>query len=410
LNKFLPYILGLLLLVAVIILFATGSNKKIRKLDERVTLRRQDKIPYGTFVAYRNLKHIFPNASIYSNKFEPGFWDSLSIQDSKQVFIAVCVQFNPDEDEMKKLITFIENGNDVFISAIKISYDAEKIINCSTNDYMMPSYFGEELVGVRDTMNVTLNKPPFVKISKYSYPGKPYGSVFTKINEKTTNVLGDGEDLTNFIHLKAGKGNFYIHLSPMAFSNYFILHKNNFDYYEKALSVINPDVTKVMWDEYYLNKKSSDNNPAKKKSWIAVLFRYPSLKAALLTAIFALLLYVLLEMRRKQRIIPVQSKPRNDSLDFVKTIGRLYYDKGDHKNLCRKMGAYFLEHVRNKYKLPTGSLEDEFVKNLQYKSGAEESEIRGIISFIKYLDEAESIDNKQLINFHKDLESFYKKA
>ena len=145
-----------------------------------------------------------------------------------------------------------------------------------------------------------------------------------------------------------------------------------------------------MWDEYYLYKKSDDNEREEKKSWLSVLFRYPALKAALLTAIFTLLLFVLLEMRRKQRFIPVITKPRNDSLDFVKTIGRLYYDKGDHKNLCRKMAAYFLEHVRNKYKLPTGTLDDEFVKNLQFKSGVEEQEIRSIVSFIKYLDEADS--------------------
>ena len=408
-NKVLPYILGSILLGAVIILFVTGSNKKNRTLDERITLRRQDKIPYGTYVAYRNLKHIFPNASIYTNKYEPGFWDSLSVHDSKQAFIAVCGRFDPDEDEMKRLISFAENGNDVFISAIKISYDAEKIINCGTNDYKQPSHFGDELVGTDDTMNVALSDPPFDKVYKYSYSGKPYGSVFSRIDDKTTTVLGETEGLTNFIHLRAGKGNFYIHLSPMAFSNYFILHKNNMDYYEKALSVINPGVTKVLWDEYYLNKRSSDN-ARKKTSWLTVLFRYPALKAALLTAIFALLLYVLLEMRRKQRMIPVMTKPRNDSLDFVKTIGRLYYDKGDHKNLCKKMGAYFLEHVRNKYKLPTNLLDDEFVKNLQYKSGGEESEIRGIVSFIKWLDEAEVINNNQLTNFHKELESFYKKA
>ena len=74
------------------------------------------------------------------------------------------------------------------------------------------------------------------------------------------------------------------------------------------------------------------------------------------------------------------------------------------------MGAYFLEHVRNKYKLPTGLLGDVFITSLQYKSGAGESEIRGIVSFIKYLDEAVVINNKQLSEFHKELESFYKKA
>lgn len=392
------------------VLFATGSKNKEKKFDERITLRRQDKIPYGTYVAYRNLKHIFPKASIYTNKYEPGYWDSLSMYDSHQLLVVVCGRFDADEEEMKRLISFTENGNDVFISAMKISQAAEEIIMGSTNGFMLPGNFGNDLVDAGDTMNVSLSDPPFGKTLKYSYPGKPYGSVFTKINEETTDVLGEGEGQTNFIHLRAGKGNIYIHLSPLVFSNYFILHKNNIEYYERALSVIQPDITKVVWDEYYLNKRSSDSNPEKGKSWLTVLFRYPALKAALLTAIFTLLLYVLLEMRRKQRYIPVITKPRNDSLDFVKTIGRLYYDKGDHKNLCRKMGAYFLEHVRNKYKLPTGSLDEEFVKNLQFKSGAEESEIRGIVSFIKYLDEAVVIKHNQLTDFHKQLESFYKKA
>ena len=129
----------------------------------------------------------------------------------------------------------------------------------------------------------------------------------------------------------------------------------------------------------------------------------------MLTAIFTLLLYVVMEMRRKQRYIPVVTKPRNDSLDFVKTIGRLYYDKGDHKNLCRKMAAYFLEHVRNRYKLATGNLGDDFVKNLQFKTGYEESEIRGIVSYIKWLDESQAVSQNQLTDFHKQLESFYKK-
>lgn len=409
-KKSLPYILGFLLLVAVVTLFATSSsNKSTKKFDERITLRRQDKIPYGTYVAFQNLKYIFPRASVLTGKKEPGYWDSLSVYDSGQAFIAICTRFYPDEYEMKKLISFTENGNDVFISAMKISDEAENIINCLTKEYKTPVYIGNMMLNEGDTMNVTLNKPPFDKKEKYTYPGKPYGSVFTTIDENTTYELGTGEEETNFIHLKAGKGNMYIHLSPLAFSNYFILHKNNNEYYEKVMSVINPDVTKVLWDEYYLGKRSPGEEE-KKKSWLSVLFRYPALKAALLTAIFALLLYVLMEMRRKQRYIPVITKPRNDSLDFVKTIGRLYFDKGDHKNLCKKMSAFFLEFVRIKYKLPTGTLNEEFVKNLNYKSGIAEEEITGIVSFINFLDESEAINSKQLDNFHRQLESFYKKA
>jgi len=115
-------------------------------------------------------------------------------------------------------------------------------------------------------------------------------------------------------------------------------------------------------------------------------------------------------MRRKQRIIPVISKPRNDSLDFVKTIGRLYHDKGDHKNLVRKMSAYFLEHVRSRYKLATSNLDDEFVKNLHGKTGVNEEEIAEIIQYINSIDTMVEMSDKQLATFHKKLEAFYRSA
>jgi len=126
--------------------------------------------------------------------------------------------------------------------------------------------------------------------------------------------------------------------------------------------------------------------------------------------LFALLLYVLMEMRRKQRYIPVIKKPANDSLEFVKTIGRLYHDKGDHKNLCKKMSAYFLEHIRSRYKLPTSELDEAFQNNLHFKTGVEQEEINGIVSFIRHLDTLDTVSDKQLAWFHKQLETFYKKA
>jgi hypothetical protein len=266
---------------------------------------------------------------------------------------------------------------------------------------------------ISDTLRVSLSKPPFQRTYDYMYPGKRLDCHFYKIDTATTTILGTGHGgNTNFIHLKAGQGNVYVHLAPMAFSNYFLLRDKNNGYYEDALSVMSPKTKKVVWDEYFLSKRypysrRGDNN---NKSWFSALFGYQAFKWAFLTAIFALLLFVLLEMRRRQRFIPVVTKPRNDSLDFVKTIGRLYYDKGDHKNLCRKMSAYFLEHVRNRYKLSTTEMNDAFVKNLQYKSGVEEEEVSRIVYFIRDMENATEISDHQLIHFHKQLESFYSKT
>ncbi len=398
--------------MGLIALFLTGSKRE-KKLDERITLRKKDKIPYGTWVAFRSLPAMFPGASVYTSRREPGSWNSVSEEESGQLFIAVTPQFMADEYEMDKLLAFAEKGNDVFISAESVSGDVEKILECRVTDSRLRDLFTEEkenLAGRGDSLGMVLKHPPFPERTVFRYPGQSYDASFSRVNERTTDELGNDEaGRTNFIHLNAGRGNFYLHLAPLAFSNYFLLHKKNIGYYEKALSVINPGTKKIVWDEYYLNKKERGQRE-KRKSWISVLFRYPGLKAALLTALFTLMLFLLLEMRRKQRYIPVVAKPRNDSLDFVKTIGRLYYDKSDHRNLCRKMGSYFLEHVRSRYKMPTGLLDQEFIKNLQFKTGAEEGELMKIVTFIKYAEDAPDVSPAEVAEFHKLLEAFYKKA
>src|SRR4030095_12883113 len=252
-----PYIIGALLLAALVFLFLTGNNKKNhRSLDERVTLRKRDKIPYGTFVAYNNLEHIFPDATIFTNKYEPGNWDSISKFNHDQAIVIVARTFNASEDEMRALIRFAENGNDVFVSAMSVSYSVEKMLECSVNEMrMLVSEDGGFIMG-HDSMGISLKTPPYAGITNYKYPGISYQSNFSKLNTSITETLGTDEFGTaNFIHLKSGDGNFYLHLSPLSFSNYFLLHKSNISYYEKALSIINPEVKKVVWDEYYLNKR-----------------------------------------------------------------------------------------------------------------------------------------------------------
>ncbi|MBL7737778.1 MAG: DUF4350 domain-containing protein [Chitinophagaceae bacterium] len=410
-KKIVPYLLIGIVLTAAVLLIFTGDTASKKKLDERMSFRKQDKIPYGAYVAYESLRSLFPRSSVSAGNNSPGNWDSLSFYDEGQALIIISPMFFADEFEMKKIIRFAEAGNDVFISTSILSEDAKNVMS-----------FGISYVDVfqliarkdpKDTLKVRLEKPVFSNTKTYRYPGKRFDTYFFRMDTSITTVLGTGRDVdTNFVHLKAGKGNLYLHLAPMTFTNYFLLRDDNIRYYEHILSVIPPGTKKIVWDEYYLAKRRSYNSPPDQdnKGWMSTLFEYPALKWALLTALFTLLVYALMEMRRKQRYIPVVAKPKNDSLDFVKTIGRLYYDKGDHKNLCRKMSAYFLEHVRNRYKLATGNLNDDFVRNLQFKTGIHEEEIRSIVYFIRDMETAPAITGHQLAHFHKQLESFYNKT
>lgn len=404
-KKNLIYIIPAVIAIAILLLFFTGNNSNNKKADQRVTLKRQDKIPYGTYIAYHSLKDLFPRASVFTDRNQPGYWDTLSINKQNQALIVITGQFNADETEMNRLLSFVEKGNTVFISARTLSWKAAEMLQCQVNTSAIP---GLEDVIPGDSLHLFLNDPPYEKQKGYFYSGKILDAGFLQIDKDITSILGEDEKgRENFIHLRAGNGSLFLHLAPLAFTNHFLLYRDNFEYYERALSVIPVDVETIVWDEYYLNKKFLEKQ-SDKTNWFTVLSRYPALKAALLTALLSLLVYVLLEMRRKQRFIPFYAKPKNESLDFVKTIGRLYFDKGDNANLARKMSAYFLEHVRNTYQLPTNILDDQFIRNLQAKSGAGEQQVTDLVSFISYIEQTESIPDKKLAEFHRQLEAFYK--
>jgi hypothetical protein len=406
-KKILPHIVLILALIAALVLILT--NKPPQKLDERLSFRYNDKRPYGHWVAYNNLSHLFPGAGISTNRKGPGYWDSLSAYEKGQALIICSPYFFPDREEMDKLMNFVRNGNDVFISTVFISEAAQDILGVNTSFYDY-SYL---ITGRRDddTLRVSLQPDSSGPVENFEYPGRRLSTHLSETDEERTYTLGyDYNNRKNFIRMRAGSGNLYLHTAPLAFSNYFLLHKNNIRYYETALSFINKDSRSVVWDEYFLSKKyNPGNRPDDEKGFMSVLFRFPGLKWAFIASMILLLLYVLSEMRRKQRYIPVVKKPANDSLEFVKTTGRLYFEKADHRNLCRKMGTYFMEHIRHRYNLVTSQPDDNFIKALQYKSGHPENDLKNIIYFINNI-ESVSLNDSQLKAFHRSLEDFYAKT
>lgn len=398
---------GAYIFIAVVVLFLGGliiasSKKQVRRMDERITLRQSDKIPYGTSVAKSLLPSLFPNAAIYFDKAYPDNWDSIYSNHANQAVILIADDFNADADEINRLISFVKEGNYVFIIAKSFSYDAIEAFRFSYNENSLDPFMNL----ADDSLRLRLEKPFFASNQLFVYPGKKYESSFYSLDTLRTKVLGRTEGgQPDFIQMNAGKGSVFIHVAPLAFSNYFILHKNNSAYYQNALSVIPASVAKVLWNEYYLTKPR--NNREKEPNWLGVLMKYPAFKWGLQTGLATIALFVLLGMRRRQRMIPAHEQPKNDSLDFVKTIGRLYYDKKDHKNLAKKMATYFLDHVRTRYKLSTQTLDENFVQQLHYKSGYPASELAAIIRFINDLEELPAVSEHQLSAFHKQVELFY---
>jgi hypothetical protein len=217
-------------------------------------------------------------------------------------------------------------------------------------------------------------------------------------------VLGRSENgHPNFIkvHYLSG-GNIYFHFAPIAFSNFFLLHKNNMDYYNDVLSYLPHDADVVYWDDYFRNKDYKDFSP------LAVILKNDSLRWAFWMVIAIFLFLLLFQSKRRQRLIPLKKPVKNTTLDFVRTVGRLYYQRRDNKNLAQKMAAHFLDHVRTKYHMPTTLLDDQFTHKLAFKSGYDTEALKQVIYSVSTLSDYPALTDEELITFSKNLESFYK--
>lgn len=413
-RKALPWIGGVLLLAALLFL---AFSKKGRHFDGRITLNKNDKIPYGTYVAFNLLQKEFPKARVVVNKTSPNNSNVMSFDSSGQVLIILDNYFNPDEDDLNALTVFAQKGNDVYISSVQMNDVALQFFKVKQPRYFDIYYNGvvpmqnDDGINLKDSFYVKLDTASFAPPFLYWYPGAYYANYFDTVSNDFTYPLGTSfYHKPNFAAMHTQAGNIYLHSSPIAFSNFFLLYNDNHHYFENLFSLSSPDTKKVIWDEYFIHKKDrrTDNNES--ESLLHVIMQYENFKWAFWLAMILLLLYVLTEARRKQRMIPAYNKPANESLEFVKTVGKLYFEKGDHKNLAEKLTQQFLDYVRTKYKTGTSGINPTFIKTLSLKTNVSEDEIRKITEQIQDIVVKEKISADQLIQYHSLLENFYKKA
>jgi len=393
-------------------LIACGGKKK--RINQRVSLWRNDKNPYGTWYAYEQLPHVFPNANVVTNKKSPDRYKNFSLQDigrrqvdtsvvTKSCYFIIARQVMPDNAELDAILQEVWSGNHVFISATEFSdnlMDSMRVNILKTN--FNGFYF------YNDSMKLSLVNPVLNDTVSYAYPGFDIGNYFSQLDTSITSVLGYNESgRANFIRISyEGGGSIFLHLAPGAFTNFFLLHKNNKEYYDEALSYIPKSVDQVRWDDYFRNNVGGNSKSSGKLfGWL--MSQQAFLWALLLTLALFLLIY-LFETKRKQRLIETIQPLRNASLDFVKTIGRLYYHRKDNSNLVSKMSAHFFDHVRNRYNMPTSKQDEEFEKRLAYKSGYDPKELHDLLYKLKMLDAQPDVTDEELLEFNRQLEKFYK--
>ena len=338
------------IIVAILIATIVFEIMKPKPIDWRFTLEAKDKIPYGTYVIRKTLKDIFPKQKIYENNQTTYEFNKVKDNYKPTNYIYITKEFKIDELETKTIISLAEEGSNIFISAYYFSNIFADTLNFEIDN---TNFFDT-------TSNLNFyNKK--LKRTKPCFYGKMAASVyFKKIDTTYAQVLASaGSGKVTFIRQQMGKGFIYVNLTPEIFTNYGMITEKNYNFAYKSLSYLPKN--NVVWDKYYKPFLEQE------KGYLTTLYKFPALKMAYILLLISILVFVFFASKRKQRIIPIIKPYKNKTLEFVETIGRVYYSSKNHKDIAEKKWQYFNNFLLRVYSVNLAVNESVLAEKLSEK-------------------------------------------
>jgi len=390
------------------------GGRRLPSLNE--SYRKSDKQPFGSFVAYREFRHLFNDRYVetVTDPFDEEWNNIKDYSDDKKYSLYVLITKNLflTYTEVNAFMDYVKAGNDLFISADYIDSRLLENINCNTERL---GEIADETRGIMHETKVSMYFGDNFNSPTYGYYYYPFLNALSGYDTSFARVLGVNEINTpNYVILFAGKGRIYLHVAPRIFGNYFLLTGDNYKYFENVISYLRSDPKNIYWDEYYKNTNSSrrkNNNGRNSEdnfSSLSVINQHAPLLWAFWLAITGLLLYIIFNVKRKQRVINIVKPNANTTLTFTETVGRLYLQKKNNSHIAEKMITYFYEHIRKKYFISTAIINDEFINSLSGKSGVSKEKTQQLFSLIERIQSDENVDDTELLLLNTEIENFYK--
>lgn len=380
-----------LILVGIIII---DANKKV-PIDWRPSYSLREKIPFGLYVFDQESKSLFNPQKIKKFGETPyEFFDQYyDVDDSTYsvsgTFLHIDNSCTIDNSSVDELLYFVSHGNNAFLSATSFPEklaDSLHFETAQSNSFLDSIQFKTE-------RNHTTNQFYFNKGINDAY--------FYEIDSTRTTVLGTqsnskGITQTNFVRIPYKNGAFYLHLQPVAFTNYYLL-KENAQYTQEVLGYIAPNET-IYWNVNQYENQNLSESP------LRYILSKPALRWAWYLSLISLLFFMIFNAKRRQRIVPIKEPLKNTTVDFTKTIGNLYYQEKDHQNIAEKKIVFLLEKIRNEYYIDTFNLDETFINRLHQKTGNDKTVIENVVQLIKKIRNQSQTTEKELIIFNELLE------
>lgn len=379
-------IYAVIFIVVMVILALLEVNKK-ETTDWRKNFDVNQKSPFGLFVFDNEAKDLFKNNLKKINQAPYEYYN----QHQKEAHNIVIIETDIDTESWKKVMDQVSNGSDAMLVISRMPKEVSDSIGFYDSEI---SFEEENVLKLTDTKY----KNDFIQLDKFP-SGRGFSFIKPGVEVLGKTVEKKNTDQANFIRIKFGKGNFYVHSEPLFLTNYYLLKPGNVKYAQDIFSYL-PHRETVWFVE---------NNTKASRFFMRFILGNPALKYAWWVFLGGLILFIFFNAKRKQRIVPIIEPLRNTSLDFVKSIGNLYLQEGDFHDMMAKKAQYFLNRVRMDLLIDTQNIDEEFAKKLQLKTGKPIEMINEAISLIKRAqDPYASVMKEDLAKINKLLDEILK--
>ncbi len=386
--KYIAYLFVLGGLLALV--FLTRS----KQFDWSVTYSHLDKDPFGTYVLNDLIKPYFKKEVKNSYKTFYELKDSVS-QDN---ILIIATGFSPDQEDTKALLRHVYQGAHVFISAEYMSGLFADTLGIRVSD----SFFqGENKFSLKDTISLHFVNRHLDTTELFHFKRSNARNYYSGADSTTTTVIAKN-DFYQPVTLRVahGKGSIVLNCTPLAFTNIYMLSKQNHKFISHSLSYLPEKST--YWTEFYHLGRMESATP------LRFILRNEPLRWGYYIMMGTLLLFILFEAKRKQRIIPIIEPLANTTLEFVGTIGNLYYQRGDHKNIAQKKIQFFFDYIHTNYFIKI-SRDQDFVSMLSRKTGVTEKHAKELVDLIADIEAKQVVSKEELKKLNSLLEKFQSK-
>lgn len=392
-NKVVFIVIGLMLLTIAVAIYTWPKQD-----SWYLTLKDNDN-PYDVNFFYELIEE--SNAVVKVKDLDDFYDKSLNKKDTNSNLLKIDYSLDLDSTEVEELLAYASKGNKAFIITkyppklllARLYYPAERMaalyrVKNLPNywdweneelDYDslydaslaierdLERFFSTSTFKTGDTVSTLFNENEshlYYKVSEnvaYDYDYN-YFTFSDSLNFKRQK-LGTLKNYENFFKVRVGDGAIYFHSTPMVFTNYHLYREETFKYCSAFLNEFNSgDVNIDVFSHYYRqdfnNNYRNSRNPNLPSSPLAFILSIAALKWAWYLTLVGLLGFVIFRSKRNQRIIPVIAPIKNNSLEFSKTVGRLFYKERNHKRMSQEICQYFFNFLRKRYHINTKNFDD----------------------------------------------------